>query len=89
MDYQFITSCISDGGTEDFQQMMDTLEIVDYEEVEEALGKEMIKEQWPIYNDIPITLETDYGVMFDKGIYKGRPVYVITHSAIEHIYGIV
>ncbi len=87
MKKQYYTNCI--GSTaEAINNMIDRareityktfLKHVDWREVSEMFGYDLSPKQG-------LTLKNDWHIGYYKSVYKGRPCYYLTHSAIEYIF---
>jgi len=70
------------------QDMVDTSIEVSYDELTAYVGRDELKDKFPIYdwNEIGLQLEDDPYVGFYKGIYNGEQVYFVNWSSIEFIW---
>jgi GNAT superfamily N-acetyltransferase len=89
-DYEFRTTCVSEGTGEHIQEMLDNAKDCGYSEVKRHC--EGLR-QWERDNGYApdgsrkgLTLRKDWSVSYGKGTYRGVPCYFVVWSAIEHVW---
>ena len=89
-DYEFRTTCVSEGTGEHIQEMLDNAKDCGYSEVKRHC--EGLR-QWERDNGYApdgsrkgLTLRKDWSVGYGKGAYRGVPCYFVVWSGIEHVW---
>lgn len=94
----FITDCVH-STAEKINALVDSSRTVTWETFRQHVPVEEVEQLFPFYSyrhnkhneagelTAPMHIKDDYTVRFCKGVYDGKPVYFIVHSAIEYIFG--
>ena len=89
-DYEFRTTCVSEGTGRHIQEMLDSAKDCGYGEVKrhcEGLRQwENASGYAPDGSRKGLTLRHDWSVSYGKGTYREMPCYFVVWSAIEHVW---
>jgi hypothetical protein len=82
---QYETNCVN-STAELIEDMVDNATEITFAELVDEVGQEQLDEVFPMYKDIPLTLETDWSTSYYRSVYDGRPCVYVEHSRIEYIF---
>jgi hypothetical protein len=89
-DYEFRTTCVSEGTGRHIQEMLDNAQDCGYGEVKRHCEGLRLWEKENGYapdgSRKGLTLRKDWSVSYGKGAYRGMPCYFVVWSAIEHVW---
>ncbi len=71
---------------ESLDYLVDNEEEVEYAELAANVSQEELDEIFPMYQDCPLTLESDWHVRYFKSTLHGKPCYMVRHSATEYVF---
>jgi hypothetical protein len=71
---------------EDLEKLIDEEVEIDYEELTANVTQEELDSVFPMYKDLPFTLETDWSVKYFRSTLFGHTCYMVRHSAIEYVF---
>ena len=86
-EFDYCTSCV-ESTAEKIDDLVDYAKEISYNKFINIVGKEKIKELFPIYawEGKGLKLKDDYSVSYGRGVFENKPAYYIQHSAIEYIF---
>jgi hypothetical protein len=89
-DYEFRTTCVSEGTGEHIQEMLDNAQDCGYSEVKRHCEGLRLWEKENGYapdgSRKGLTLRHDWAVRYGRGTYRRMPCYFVVWSGIEHVW---
>lgn len=90
MGLRYLTDCVSANG-DDITAMVDQAREVSYRTARAKIGEYGLSIVFGQYDwrhrPRDLTLKHDWHVRYYRSRYRGKPVYYVVHSAIEHVFG--
>lgn len=86
--FEYYNNCVSwdSSDAEGLEEVIDNAEEITYQEMIQEVSLEDLMEQFPFYEEMPITMEQDWSVKYFKSTLHGEPCVYVQHSATEYVF---